>query len=233
MGKSTAADMLRRMGIPVHDSDATVHRLMAPGGAALPAIETAFPGCVVDGAVDRRRLGAQVFTDPKALERLEAILHPMVTRESQRFLALQARHGHRLVALDIPLLLETGQRYRIDMLLVVSAPYFIQRMRVLARPGMTEERFKQILARQVPDAVKRRHADRIIPTGLGRGETWRHLAEAAAAATRLAEARNGRSPSAWPPRYRIRRGGSGRSVMGIWLDRFIQRQPGERQCGKS
>ncbi|NBC96970.1 MAG: dephospho-CoA kinase, partial [Deinococcus-Thermus bacterium] len=163
MGKSTAAAMLRRIGVPVHDSDAAVHALTGPGGAAVPAIAAAFPGTVTatatGAAVDRRALGARVFGDPAALARLEAILHPLVRARSHAFLCRQARHRMPVVVLDIPLLFETGAEARCDRVLVVSAPAFLQRARVLARPGMTEAKLAGILARQMPDAEKRRLAD--------------------------------------------------------------------------
>jgi dephospho-CoA kinase len=175
MGKSTAAALLRRLGVPVHEADAAVHRLMGPGGAAVRAIATAFPGVVKDGAVDRRLLGARVFDDDEAMARLEAILHPLVREESKRFLRQACRRGARVAALDIPLLFETGRDQDVDASIVVSAPDFVQRARVLARPGMTPPRFEQVLARQMPDAEKRLRADFVVPTGLGRRLTLRRL----------------------------------------------------------
>ena len=168
MGKSTAAAMFRRDGIAVHDADAVVHDLLRRGGAAVPAVEAAFPGVVRDGAVDRRALGAQVFGDPAALRRLEAILHPLVRRRLRRFLRQAGRRGDALVVLDIPLLFETGGERFCDGVAVVSAPRLLQRQRVLARPGMTPEKFAAILAAQMPDGAKRRRADWVVPTGLGR-----------------------------------------------------------------
>lgn len=176
MGKSTAAAMLRRLGLPVHDADAAVHRLLANGGAAVPAIDAAFPGVVRDGAVDRPALGARVFGDPAALARLEAIVHPLVRRETDRFLAGCRRRHEPVAVLDVPLLLEGGGHARCDLVAVVSAPRRVQRQRVMARPGMTESRLKAILAKQMPDAEKRRRADVVIPTGLGRAVTMRRLA---------------------------------------------------------
>ena len=175
MGKSTAATMLRRLGLPVHDADAAVHRLMAEGGAAVTAIAEAFPGVVRDGAVDRPALGARVFGDRAALGRLEAIVHQLVTRQSDRFLARCRRRRVPLAVLDVPLLLEGGGHRRCDLVAVVSAPARVQRQRVLARPGMTESRLRSILDKQMPDREKRRRADVVIPTGLGRAVTMRRL----------------------------------------------------------
>jgi dephospho-CoA kinase len=177
MGKSTAAAMLRRLGVPVHDADTAVHRLLAPGGAAVDAVARAFPKVVaVDGGIDRVKLGRRVFGDPAALERLERILHPLVRQSQERFLR-DARARHLPIAvLDVPLLFETGGARRFDLVLVVSAPAEVQRARVMARPGMTEERFQAILEKQMPDSEKRRRADVVVPTGLGRAVTFRHLA---------------------------------------------------------
>ncbi|MGL4637977.1 MAG: dephospho-CoA kinase [Beijerinckiaceae bacterium] len=165
MGKSTTAAMFRRNGIPVHDSDATVHRLYA--GRAAPLIEAEFPGVVKDGVVDRTRLSPLVIGKPDAMKRLEAIVHPLVREEEQNFLKTAAAGRNRLVVLDIPLLFETGGDARVDATVVVSAHADIQRQRVLARPGMTAERFEAILAKQMPDAEKRRRAHFIVDTGLG------------------------------------------------------------------
>ncbi|MEE8271107.1 MAG: dephospho-CoA kinase [Alphaproteobacteria bacterium] len=193
MGKTTAAAMLRRLGVPVHDSDAAVHRLLAPGGAAVPAVRAAFPDTVdKNGAIDRGSLGACVFADPGAMTQLESIVHPMVTASSQAFLRRAGGRRERVAVLDIPLLFETGAEHRCDLVAVVSAPAFVQRQRVLRR-GMTPERLAGILARQLPDAEKRRRADIVVPTGAGRGVTWRALAG-------LVEAAAARSGGAWPPR---------------------------------
>jgi dephospho-CoA kinase len=175
MGKSTAAAVLRREGVPVHDADAAVHRLLGPGGAAVATVGAAFPGVVRDGAVDRQALGRQVFGDPQALARLEAILHPLVQRASRRFLARARRARRRLVVLDVPLLFETGGEARCDAVVVVSAPRPVQRARVLKRRGMTPERLAGIEARQMPDAEKRRRADAVVPTGLDRRTALRAL----------------------------------------------------------
>jgi dephospho-CoA kinase len=177
MGKTTAAATLRRMGIPVHDSDAVVHRLLAPGGAGVAPVAAAFPGVLTEaGAIDRQTLGRRVFGDQPALRRLEAILHPLVARDSRRFLARAAARRETLVVLDIPLLFETAAEGRCDAVIVVTAPTFVQRARVLRRPGMSADRLAGILARQTPDAEKRRRADFIVSTGLDRRTSLHALA---------------------------------------------------------
>ena len=180
MGKSTAAKMLRQMGVPVYDADANVHAVQAKGGAALPAIEAAFPGVVKDGVLDRQALGARVFGNKEALRQLESIVHPLVGQRQRAFLKRAARRGEKLVVLDIPLLFEGAGERRVDATLVVSAPAFLQRHRVMARPGMSIERFLGILRQQVPDAEKRRQATIVIPTGLGLAPTRLALAKAIA-----------------------------------------------------
>ena len=175
MGKTTAAAMLRRLGVPVHDADATVHALFAVGGAAVAAVDAAFPGVVAGGAVDRGRLGAVVFGDPAALKRLEAIVHPLVRAAERDFLARQRRLGAALVVLDVPLLLETGGGRRCHKVAVVSCAAFLQAQRVLSRRGMTAERLAAIRAKQMSDAEKRRLADFIIPTGMGKPLALRRL----------------------------------------------------------
>lgn len=165
MGKSTTAKMFADAGIPVHDSDEAVHRLYA--GAAAPLVEEAFPGTVRDGTVDRARLAERVIGDVAAIRKLEAIIHPLVRADADAFLERHRYAGTRLAVLDIPLLFETGGRNRVDKVLVVTAPPELQRERVLARPGMTEEKFRAILAKQVPDAEKRNRADFVIDTGPG------------------------------------------------------------------
>jgi dephospho-CoA kinase len=192
MGKSTAARMLRRMRAPVHDSDAAVHRLLAPGGAAVGPIDAAFPGVVRDGAVDRGTLGQRVFGDRAALARLEGILHPRVRADIDTFLRRTARQRRPVAVLDVPLLLEGDLWTWCDLIAVVSAPPVVQRQRVLARPGMTAERFRGILARQMPDAVKRRRADAVVPSGLGLAVTWQALADLVARARAM-------PPRRWPP----------------------------------
>lgn len=165
MGKSTTAAMFAARGVPVHDADAAVHRLYQ-GGAVAP-LEEAFPGVTVDGVVDRARLAERIVGDADALARLEAIVHPLV-RESQReFLAQMKAEGHRIVVVDVPLLLEAGGPARVDVIVVVSAAAEIQRARVLARPGMTEEKLEALLVRQVPDTAKKRRAHFVIDTGRG------------------------------------------------------------------
>ncbi len=177
MGKSTAAALLRKLGVPVYDADASVHRLLGPHGAAVPLVEAAFPGTSGSQGIDRRELGRRVFGDAAALRRLEGILHPMVRQEEQQFLKRMARRRVPLVALDIPLLFEAGGKTRCDAVVVVSAPEFLQRARVLGRPGMTPERLASILGKQMPDREKRRLADFVVPTGLGRRVTLHRLAE--------------------------------------------------------
>ena len=180
MGKSTAATMLRRMGVPVYDADAAVHALQAPGGLALPPIEAAFPGVVKNGVLDRQALGARVFGDKAALRRLEAIVHPLVGQRQRAFLKRASFRRAPLVVLDIPLLFEGLGERRVDATLVVSAPAFLQRRRVMARPGMTAARLDGILRQQVPDALKRRKATIVIPTGLGLAPTRAALVQAVA-----------------------------------------------------
>jgi dephospho-CoA kinase len=176
MGKSTAAAMLRRLGVPLFDADLAVHRLVAPFGAAVLAVSAAFPGVVTeDGGIDRTLLGQRVFTNPAALRRLEEILHPMVAAEEKRFLARLRARREPLAVLDIPLLFETGAERRCDYVLVVSAPAVVQRQRVMRRPGMTEIRLDAILRKQIPDYRKRQRADFVVPTGAGRNVTLRRL----------------------------------------------------------
>ncbi|TPI34794.1 dephospho-CoA kinase [Mesorhizobium sp. B3-1-6] len=165
MGKSATAKMFAEAGVPVHDSDETVHRLYS--GKAAPLVEAAFPGTTQAGIVDRVKLAGKVLADPDALKKLEAIVHPLVRADADAFLAKHRAAGAPLAVLDIPLLFETGGRGRVDKVVVVTASPEIQRERVLARPGMSEEKFSSILAKQVPDAEKRRQADFIIDTGHG------------------------------------------------------------------
>jgi dephospho-CoA kinase len=165
MGKSTTAKLFAEAGIPVHDSDAVVHRLYA--GEAVPEIERAFPGSTAGGRVDRAKLGAMVLGDDVALSRLEAIVHPKVRAAAERFLAAAQARGDPVVVLDIPLLFETAQEGDCDAVVVVSAPAAVQRARAFERPGMTEEKFAAILAKQMPDAEKRRRADFVVDSSLG------------------------------------------------------------------
>ncbi|MGF9759980.1 dephospho-CoA kinase [Microvirga sp. 0TCS3.31] len=164
MGKSATADLFRRLGVPVHDADATVHRLYR--GRAAPLIEQAFPGTVADGTVDRTKLGAAVLNSPERLKQLEAIVHPLVREEEETFLARVSALAP-IAVLDIPLLFETGGERRCDATLVVTAPADVQRERVLARPGMTAEKFSAILAKQMPDVEKRRRAHFLVDTSRG------------------------------------------------------------------
>ena len=165
MGKSTTAKMFADHGVPVHDADASVHSLYE--GKAVPLINEAFPGTVVDGKVDRALLSKKVLDKPDAMKRLEEIVHPLVHEEERTFLDLAKLDGHPVVLLDIPLLFETNAHGRVDVVVVVTADADIQRERVLSRPGMTEDRFQAILKKQVPDADKRERADFLIDTGLG------------------------------------------------------------------
>ncbi|HEV3174699.1 MAG TPA: dephospho-CoA kinase [Stellaceae bacterium] len=175
MGKSTAARMLRRLRVPVHDADAEVHQLLGPGGRAVPAVDQAFPGARKGNRIDRVALGRLVFDNPAALKQLEAILHPRVRTAERRFLAACRRRRAPVAVLDIPLLFETAGESRCDGVIVMSAPPRLQRARVLQRPGMTVARFAAILAQQMPDAEKRRRARWVVPTGLGQALTLRRL----------------------------------------------------------
>ena len=165
MGKSTTADLFRRSGVPVHDADATVHALYR-GGAVAP-IEAAFPGTTRDGAVDREALAARVLGDDAGVKRLEAIVHPLVRAAETAFLDEARKQGRAVVVLDIPLLFETGGEMRVDAVVTVTAPAEVQRARVLARPGMAVEKFEKILARQLPDADKRRRSHFLVDTARG------------------------------------------------------------------
>lgn len=165
MGKSTTAKMFAARGVPCHDADAMVHRLYS--GRAAPLIEAEFPGTVVDGKVDRTLLSPHVIGKPEAMKRLEAIVHPLVHEEEKLFLEKAQAEGRRIVVLDIPLLFETGGDRRVHASVVVTADADIQKARVLAREGMTEDRFNAIVAKQMPDSEKRRRAHFLIDTGLG------------------------------------------------------------------
>jgi dephospho-CoA kinase len=167
MGKSTTAAMFEAEGVPVYDSDAAVHALYAAGGAAVDPVEAAFPGVVVNGAIDRAKLSAKVVGDPEALAKLEGIVHPLVGAHRIGFFEKAQAEGRDIVVLDVPLLFETGGQKGVDKVVVVSAPPEVQRARVLARPEMTPEKFEAILARQLPDAEKRARADFVIDTGQG------------------------------------------------------------------
>jgi dephospho-CoA kinase len=165
MGKSTTARFFVEEGVPVHDADATVHRLYE--AEAVPLIEAEFPGTTANGKVDRVKLGARVMNDLPALQRLESIIHPLVQDAERRFLAEAERSGAPAVVLDIPLLFETGGDERVDAVVVVSAPPDVQRARAFERPGMTDGRLAMMLARQLPDAEKRRRADFVVDTSQG------------------------------------------------------------------
>ncbi len=180
MGKSTVAAMFASEGVPVFDADAAVHRLQGPGGAVVPAIGSAFPGTTGPAGVDRTALAAAVLGNDAAMKRLEAIVHPAVAAERAAFLAAHADAS--LIVLDIPLLFETGGDRAVDRIAVVSAAPDVQRARVLARPGMTPEKFAAILARQLPDADKRARADWVIPTDVPLAETRTQVARVIACA---------------------------------------------------
>jgi dephospho-CoA kinase len=177
MGKSTAATALRRLGVPLYDADAEIHRMLGKGGAAVAVVERAFPGVRnKNGAIDRKTLGQRVFGRPDELRRLERILHPMVRAVERTWLARARARGAPLVVLDIPLLYETDRIDRVDGVIVVSAPAWLQRARVLRRPGMSVERLTAILKSQLRDREKRHRADFVIRTGLSRAAAARHLA---------------------------------------------------------
>jgi dephospho-CoA kinase len=162
MGKSTTANFFREAGVPVHDSDAVVHRLYE--GEAVPPVEAAFPGVTVDGRIDRGKLAEKLVGDPDAIRRLESMVHPLVRAVSERFIVERRAHGARVIVLDIPLLFETGGEKRVDAVLVVSAPADVQRARVLSRAGMTAEKLDALLKRQMSDAEKRARAHFIVDT---------------------------------------------------------------------
>lgn len=175
MGKTATARMFAEEGVPVQDADAVVHALYE--GEATALIEAAFPGTTAGGVVDRVKLGAQVIGNADAIKRLEAIVHPLVAQKRDQFLAESEKNGADVAVLDIPLLYETGGDKRCDAVAVVSAPAEVQRERVLTRPGMTEERFLAILAKQMPDAEKRRRADFIVDTSKGFGAARQQVRE--------------------------------------------------------
>jgi dephospho-CoA kinase len=165
MGKSTTARFFAEAGVPVHDADATVHRLYE--GEAAPAIEAAFPGTTFGGKVDRARLAARVLGDKAALRQLEAVVHPLVRQSEARFLAEAHRKQVPVVVLDIPLLFETNGQERVDAIVTVSAPAEVQRARLLERPGMTGEKLEALIANQLPDPEKRRRADFVVDSSQG------------------------------------------------------------------
>jgi dephospho-CoA kinase len=188
MGKTTTAALFREAGVLVYDADAAVHALYAPGGAAVAPVEAAFPGVVVEGAIDRAKLSERITADPSGLKRLEAIVHPLVAAERTAF--LRSAKDSDVVVLDIPLLFETHAEGMVQAVVVVSAPEALQRSRVLARPGMSEDKLAALLARQTPDAEKRRRADFIIETDAG----------VEAAAQRVAEILATVRSSGWRPK---------------------------------
>jgi dephospho-CoA kinase len=165
MGKSTTAKLFAEAGVPVYDADATVHKVYE--GEAVPAIEAAFPGTTADGKVDRARLSAKVVHDPAAIKRLESIVHPMLRSHHQKFLDDAEQSGAPVAVVDVPLLFETGGEKRVDAVVVVTPSPEIQRERILARENMTAEKLDAILARQMPDAEKRRRADFVVDTSHG------------------------------------------------------------------
>jgi dephospho-CoA kinase len=165
MGKSTTAKLFAEAGVPVYDADAIVHRLYE--GEAVPAIEAAFPGATIDGKVDRNKLSAQVVHDPAAIKRLEGIVHPMLGASRQKFLSEAEQSGAPVVVVDVPLLFETGGEKRVDAVVVVTTSPEVQRERILTRDNMTGEKLDAILARQLPDAEKRKRADFVVDTSHG------------------------------------------------------------------
>jgi dephospho-CoA kinase len=167
MGKSTTSAMFRDLGVPIWDADAAVHRLYAQDGAAIPPLKALIPEAIGADGVDRNTLTHKILQDPGLLKQIEAIVHPLVGKDRADFLAAAREQGASLVLVDVPLLFETGGEAYVDAVIVVSCPPEMQRARVLARPGMTEEKFASILARQTPDDVKRARSDFVIDTGLG------------------------------------------------------------------
>lgn len=167
MGKSTTAQMFADLGCPVFDADAAVHQLYAKGGRAVPLIRAVFPDAILDGAVDRKRLGDHMRADPLNLKVLESFIHPWVGELRAAFLAKAKSEKVKAVIFDVPLLFETGGDKHVDVTVVVSAPAAIQRERVMSRPGMTEDLFAMILSKQMPDAQKRKRADYIVETDKG------------------------------------------------------------------
>jgi dephospho-CoA kinase len=181
MGKTETAKMFARLGIPVYDADAAVHRLYEAGGPAVDEIARAFPHTAADGRVDRTALAERLRAEPNGLARLEAIVHPLVAREQRQFLDEAAATGAEMVVLDIPLLFETGGHARMDAVVVVSAPEEVQRARVLNRPGMTAEKLDHILARQLPDAKKRAQAHFVVETDKGFDHAFEQVKQIVAA----------------------------------------------------
>lgn len=196
MGKSRIAGLFARFGIPVCDSDAVVHRLYRPAGRATQALARLFPDCLAaDGSIDRKELGRRVMHDRQALRSIERIVHAMVREEQRRFLEAACREGRWLAVLDIPLLLETGAERRVDRVAVVSASPPVQRLRALRRLGMTPQRFRAVLDKQMPDAKKQARADFVLYNGADRGRP-------VASVARIVRAMHGLAPDAWPGRWR-------------------------------
>lgn len=193
MGKTWGAKCFRHFGVPVHDADACVHDLMGPGGEAVSAIDAVFAGVVNRrGGVDRQKLSDKVFGDAAALTELEAMLHPLVRQSQRQFLAVHARAATPLVVLDIPLLYETEGRARVDAVVVMSAPAFLQRRRALGRPGMNVQKLNAVLARQMPDDIKRRVAEYVVITNGPRGQSLRQIAS-------IVKVARGQRGQAWNP----------------------------------
>ena len=175
MGKTTASNMFHRLGLPICDSDLLVHGMLAKGGTAVLPVAAEFDGVVRDGAVDRAALGQKVFNDKVALKRLEQIIHPLVRLKQVEFIKMCRRQNRVAGILDVPLLYEVKTDQICDFTVVVSAPKFIQKQRVMARPGMTPNRFEETLDRQMPDIEKQKRADFVVPTGLNKRHTLNHL----------------------------------------------------------
>lgn len=173
MGKSTVSQQFAELGAVIYNADDSVHALLTKGGKAVEPVAAAFPSTMDNGAINRQKLGAEVFDNPERLKQLESILHPLVRQEEIRFLERCEERGVRIAVLDIPLLFETGEEKRFTATAVVWAPYFIQKRRVLARPGMTPERFAAILEKQMPSREKCARADYLIATGLGKAHSFR------------------------------------------------------------
>jgi dephospho-CoA kinase len=188
MGKSTTAQLFAEAGVPVYDADAAVHRLYE--GEAAPAIEAAFPGTTTDGKVDRNRLSARVVLDPAAMKRLEEIVHPMLGASRQKFLQDAEQSGAPVAVVDVPLLFETGGEKRVDAVVVVTTSPELQRERVLARGTMDEEKFNSILARQLPDAEKRKRADFVVDTSHGLDPVRARIKDILAEAAKLTPRRS-------------------------------------------
>jgi dephospho-CoA kinase len=192
MGKSTTAKLFAEAGVPVYDADATVHKVYQ--GEAVPAIEAAFPGTTSGGAVDRARLSAQVVRDPAAMKRLEQVVHPMLRAYHQKFLDDAERSGTPVAVVDVPLLFETGGEKRVDAVVVVTTTPEIQRQRILARDNMTDEKLGAILARQLPDAEKRKRADFVVDTSHGLDPVRARIRDILAEAVKMPRRRSDSSP---------------------------------------